>query len=266
VSSSNARQPQQTTIAGEIPALVWRGVGEGPLPVLIYMHGGGHDKWDVDNDVIDHVPSHGVTLLSFDMYMHGERIPTSGKPTERTADRFLAGMERSANDLFTILDYLKNDPEVNTDRIGLRGYSHSANVALVALGQGFPVQACLSVAGAGDLAALYAYLAHRVDVPSAQIAEEIDREREGFMRINPLHHVDVFPPCAIMMIHGLHDVLAPFSAHFALYQALLPHYRSRAGDCLFLAHADGHWPPESVKQQGLAWLVDRLTDDHAGAR
>lgn len=225
------------------------------------MHGGGHTKWDVDPLALAYIPPRGVTLLSFDLYMHGDRIPPSGRPTERTADRFLSSMERCAHDLFTILAYLQDDPTIDTNRLGLHGYSHSANVALVALGMSLPVRACLSIAGAGDLAALFAYMSHRVEVPSAQIAEELARERDRFMDINPLHHVDSFPPCAIMMIHGLHDVLAPFSAHFALYEALLPHYRSTPGDCLFVAHADGHWTPEAVKHLGFSWLVQRLAND-----
>lgn len=222
------------------------------------MHGGGHTKWDVDLAALEMLPQ-GVSLLSFDLWMHGDRIPPSGKPTERTADRFLNSMERCAHDLFTVVDYLRNDPLLDVDHVGLHGYSHSANVALVAIGMGLPVHACLSIAGAGDLAALFAYLAHRVDTPSVEITREMEKERARFMRLNPLHHVDSFPPCPIMMVHGLHDVLAPFSAHFALYEALLPHYRSQAGDCLFVAHADGHWSPQSVKRLAFSWLRDQLT-------
>lgn len=76
------------------------------------------------------------------------------------------------------------------------------------------------------------------------------------MAINPLYHVDRFPPRPIMMIHGLHDTITPFSAHFALYQALLPHYRSQPGDCMFVAHADGQWPSETVKRMAFSWLVE----------
>jgi len=56
-------------------------------------------KWDVDRSAIDHMSSHGITLLSFDLYMHGDRIPQEGKPTDRTADRFFTSMERCAGDL-----------------------------------------------------------------------------------------------------------------------------------------------------------------------
>ena len=259
MSATECPQAEQLTIADEIPAVVWHGAGDGPHPVVIYMHGGGHTKWDVDPIALELIPSQGVTLLSFDLWMHGDRIPPSGKPTERTADRLLTSMERCSADLFTILDYVRSNPEMDSDHLGLHGYSHSSNVALVALGMNLRVHACLSIAGAGDLAALFAYLAHQHDIPSGQIAQEMQREHDRFMRINPLHHVDSFSPCAIMMIHGLHDVLAPFSAHFALYQALLPHYRSKPGDCLFVAHADGHWTPDAVKRMGFSWLAERLT-------
>jgi uncharacterized protein len=259
MSTSDSPEPERLTVANHIPALMWRGKGDGPRPLLVHMHGGGHTKWDVDPSTIEYVPSQGVTLLSFDLYMHGDRIPPEGKPQERTANRFITSMEMCARDLFTILDALHDDPAIDIDRVGLRGYSHSANVALVAMGMNLPVRACLSIAGAGDLASLFAYLAHRVDMPSAEIAHEMTRERDRFMHINPLHHVDAFPPRPIMMVHGLHDILAPFSAHFALYQALLPHYRSQPGDCLVLSHADGHWTLHTVTQMALSWLVQQLT-------
>jgi fermentation-respiration switch protein FrsA (DUF1100 family) len=212
----------------------------------------------VDLIALEVIPSRGVTLLSFDLWMHGDRIPPEGKPTARTVDRLLTSMVRCAHDLITVCAYLKTDPAINEHRVGVHGYSYSANVALVALGMGVPVHACLSISGAGDLAGLFAYLAHQGEIPSAQIAQDLSQEHDRVMELNPLYHVDRFPPRPIMMIHGLHDIITPFSAHFALYQALLPHYRSQSGDCLFVAHADGHWTPDTVKRMAFAWLAERV--------
>lgn len=260
MSEGNEPQPERLTIAGEIPAIVWRAIGEGPRPVVVYMHGGNHTKWDVDPIGLEVILSRGVTLLSFDLWMHGDRIPPEGKPTARTADRLLTSMERCAEDLFTVCTSLSADPEIDESTVGLHGYSHSANVALVALGMGAPVHACLSISGSGDLAALFAYLAHQGEIPSATIARDLTKEHDRFMSINPLYHVDRFPPRPIMLIHGLHDTITPFSAHFALYQALRPHYRSQPGDCMFVAHADGHWTPETVKHMAFSWLAERVAE------
>jgi uncharacterized protein len=258
VASTHDVEPEQIIIAGNIPALVWRGAGMGPRPVIVHMHGGGGTKWDVRDEVVTHSHSCGVTLLSFDLYMHGDRRPAGRERKRFTPREQVSLLERSVRDLFTVVEYIGDDPAMDEGRIGLRGYSHSATVAHVALGMNVPVHACLSIAGWGDLATGLAHMAHRLDVPSVQIAEELREARQGVMHLNPLHHVDTFPPRPVMMIHGLHDVLAPFSTHFALYEALLPYYRSQPGDCLFLAHADGHWTPAAVEDTGLTWLMQRL--------
>ncbi len=117
VMTSASLNPQRQTIVGEIPALVWRGAGEGPHPVVVYMHGGNHTKWDVDPVALEVILPRGVTLLSFDLWMHGDRIPTTGKPTARTADRLLTSMERCAEDLFTVCTYLSGDPEIDENRV-----------------------------------------------------------------------------------------------------------------------------------------------------
>lgn len=251
-------EPEQFVIADAIPALAWRGRGDGPRPVVIYLHGGGHSKRDVGERAIELIPPRGITLLSFDLYRHGERKPPAEEEGERTARTQARVLERSARDLFTVIEHVRGDPAMDENRVGLRGYSHSANVALIAMGMRAPVRACLSVAGGGDLAAVFAYLLHHREVPSAEIARQLGEAGEDLQRISPLHHVDAFPPRPIMMIHGLHDTIAPFSAHFALYEALLPYYRGQAGDCLFVAHADGHWTPAAVEAMGLVWLVQQL--------
>lgn len=82
----------------------------------------------------------------------------------------------------------------------------------------------------------------------------------GLVRTNPLSHVDRFAPRRVLMIHALHDVMADFSGHFALYQALIPYYRDRPDDCLFLAHADGHGHPGIVEEMALTWIIRQLED------
>ncbi len=47
-------------------------------------------------------------------------------------------------------------------------------------------------------------------------------------------------------------------SHFALYEALLPYYRDQPGDCVFVAHANGHRTPDAVKESGFGWLVQQL--------
>jgi len=205
------------------------------------------------------LPASGVTLVSIDMHLHGDRIPPGFEWKEHiTARDVFTSIDQTARDLFTVVEHLRQDALVDADRIGLRGFSHSGYIVRVAMGMGVPVQASLSIAGGGDLAVGLAFFLHRHETPSTEIAAQLAELRADLVRTNPLYHVDAFPPRPIMMVHGLHDVLADFSGHFALYQALIPYYRDQPDDCIFIAHAGGHGPPRSVQELGLTWLVRHL--------
>lgn len=252
-------EPKQTTILGEIPAVIWRGAGSPPRPAIIWLQGGLETKWDVDEHVLRRVLALGVTVVSIDMYMHGERMPAGfeWKAPVPLADVF-ASIERTARDIFAVVDYLRQDPGVDADRLGLRGFSHSGHIVTVAMGMGVPVKACLSIAGGGDLSAGLAVFLRRQGVADAEIAAQLNALQDDLVRANPLYHVARFASRPIMMVHGLHDEHGGFSAQFALYQALIPYYQDRPEDCLFLAHAGGHAPPPRVEDLALTWLVRQL--------
>ncbi len=252
-------EPEQITIANEIPAVIWRGAGPPPRPAIIWLQGGLQTKWDVDNHVVQRVPASGVTIVSIDMHLHGERTPPGfeWKVPVPLADVFIS-IERTARDIFTVVEYLQQDPAVDANHIGLRGYSHSAHIVTLAMGMGAPVTACLSVAGGGDLTAGLTVFMHRQGTSRADAAAQLRELETELVRANPLYHVDRFAPKPIMMVHGLHDTQADFAAQFALYQALIPYYQDHPGDCLFLAHADGHAPPPYIEEFALSWLVRQV--------
>lgn len=259
--------PEQVTIAGEIPAVIWPGVGPPPRPAVIYLPGGLETKWDVDTYTRQRLPASGISLVSIDMYLHGDRIPPGFRWEAPVAARdVFASIERTARDLFQVVDFLKAHPAIDGDRLALRGLSHSGYIVTMAMGMGVPVKACLSIAGGGDLTAGLAHLLHRQQVPREKIAAQLAELQQDLVATNPLYHVDRFPPRPVLMVHALHDMMADFSGHFALYQALIPYYRARPDDCLFLAHADGHGHPGMVEEMAVTWLIRQLSSGAAMPR
>jgi fermentation-respiration switch protein FrsA (DUF1100 family) len=222
---------------------------------VIYLPGGTQTKWDVDPYTLEHLPFAGISIVSIDMAFHGDRMPPGFAWTAPVAARdVFTSIERTARDLFTVVDYLRDEPAIDADRLAVRGMSHSGYIVTMAMGMGLPVKACLSVAGGGDIAAGLAFFLHRQGVPRSEIAIQIKELQPDLVRTNPLYHVDRFAPRPVLMIHALHDIMADFSGHFALYQALIPYYRDQPDDCLFLAHADGHGHPGLVEELALTWI------------
>ncbi len=266
VTMRHLNRPEEVTIAGEIPAVIWHGIGPSPHPAVIYLQGGLQTKWDVDEYTLHRLPAAGVPIVSIDMYMHGDRTPPGFEWKGPVAARdVFTYIERTARDLFTVVDYLKRNPSIDADWLALRGMSHSGYIVTMAMGMGVRVSACLSIAGGGDLSAGLAFFLHRQEVPREEIAAQLQDLQADLVRTNPLYHVHRFAPRPVLMIHALYDVMADFSGHFALYQALIPYYRDRPDDCLFLAHADGHGHPGTVEEMALTWIIRQLDRRHGTA-
>jgi dipeptidyl aminopeptidase/acylaminoacyl peptidase len=267
MTEAQPRAPQRITIAGEIPAVIWHGIGPSPRPAVIYLPGGTETRWDVDTYTLQHVPAAGISLVSIDMALHGDRMPPGFAWRAPVAARdVFTSIEQTAHDLFTVVDYLRGEPSIDADRLVVRGMSHSGYIVTMAMGMGLPVKACLSIAGGGDIAAGLAFFLHRQSIPRSEIAAQLKELQPDLVRTNPLYHVDRFAPRPILMVHALHDIMADFSGHFALYQALIPYYRDQPDDCLFLAHADGHGHPGLVEELALTWIkrqLDRNDEVHS---
>jgi len=254
-----AYEPERIEIAGQIPTLIWRAREGGRRPAIIYLSGGGQTKHDVAPEDRETAHTAGVTLVSFDMHQHGDRQPPDFKVQERAGlDEFFHFVEHTTHDLDTVIQYLRQDPAVDSDHIGIRAISLSASAALAAIAQGLEVSACLSICGAGDFATAASWRMHRNGLTTEEISGELHRAAERLGRLDPLHHPEMFPPCAVMMIHGVADESVPIGGHRALFDALVPYYLDRPQDCVFLAHPGRHGIRPGLHRLGWTWLLEHL--------
>lgn len=232
-----------------------------PGPAIISLHGAGGNKGDIAQETVEHVTSSGVTLVTIDAYLHGERAPAGfdiRDPGTFTTLLFLEIIQRTAQDLFTVVAYLNDQARIEQDHIGLRGGSMGGYIALAAVGMGLAVRAVLSVAGGAD----YLQSFPRRIEPDAAEAPDVGelREHDRLVRqVDPLYHVDAFPPRPVLLIHGERDHISPIGGDYTLYHALAPHYRTQPQNCLFLTHAGEHGTPESIETFGWSWLEREIS-------
>lgn len=260
-------EPEHLRIADEIPALIWRAAGTGPRPAIVTIHGGGGSKKDLDARTIERVTSIGVTLVSIDLYLHGEHVPPDFDRRalgESSLPLLLEIYGHTARDLFGVLAHLGDDSAVDRDRLGIRGGSMGGYIVLAAMGMGVLARAALSVCGAADYTRTFTRRLQRHNVGDDEIERQIKEVEPRIREIDPIFHLDGFPPRPVMMIHGARDPLVPIEAHRALYDALVPRYRKRPQDLLFLTHAGGHETPQSVEDLGWDWLIRQLSTRRTG--
>jgi uncharacterized protein len=261
-------EPEHIQVADEMPALIWRGAGTGARPAIISLHGLGGRKEDIDPDIVQSVMSRGITLVTFDAYLHGEHVPAGQQaPESYTFATLLTALGHTVKDLFALVARLQRDEAIDGERIGLRGGSMGGYIALAAVGQDLPVHIVLSVCGAADYPNTFGNDPHGEN--SARSSVEVAQTREAWEEVRPLDpllHVARFPPRPVLMIHGARDPLVPIAGHRALFDALVPHYSERPEDCLFITHAGDHATPLSLERSGWEWLTEQLlrrTADHA---
>lgn len=260
-----AREPERTRIAGAIPALIWRGDGAGVRPAIVSIHGGGGSKDDIEPEIVDYVTSRGVTLVTIDAHLHGERRRSAGEawssdPFDEVG--FLEIIEQTARELFAVFAYLRDDGAIDADRIGVRGGSMGGYIALAATGLGVQACAVLSICGGADYVNSFGpNLSASGTIEAAQM-EELERRARA---IDPLFHADRFPPRPVFLIHGVRDPLVPIAGARALYDALTPYYQERPQDLLFLSHAGEHGTPEGIERMGWDWLIERTYEPDQAA-
>jgi dipeptidyl aminopeptidase/acylaminoacyl peptidase len=253
------RRAERTLIGGLIPALIWRAPAPGPRPAIIYLPGGGQTKEDVIREVHAQALDAGVTVVSFDMAVHGERQhPRRAREAQVTMDDFLDFVETTTADLRVVVDALHADDSIDAARIGLRGISLSASAMLSAIAQGLEAAACLAICGAGDFAAAGSWRLQRDGLTSEETADALQRVSGRLHRVDPLHSPDRFPPCAVMLVHGLADESVPYHSGYTFWQALAPYYTDRPQDCVFLSHPGRHGIRDDVRRTTWLWLLERI--------
>lgn len=259
MSKQDHLHPEHLTIAGDIPAFIWRGQGKPAQPAIIYLPGGGDTKHEVNPEARRAAVARGVAVVSFDMHEHGDRRPSDFTPPERpTLGQFLDFVEQTVRDLDVVVQHLHQDEEIDENRLGIRAISLSASAALAAIGQGLSICACLSICGSADFAASASWRMQRDGASAEEVTEALRTSAEQLARFDPLQHVEAFPPCSIMMIHGLSDRSVPIDRHRALLDALAPFYLDHPQDCVLLTHPGGHGIRPSLHRLGWEWLLERL--------
>jgi putative phosphoribosyl transferase len=100
--------------------------GDGPFPLVIFVHGLGSSKESPRNVVIaTHLVDAGIATLLFDLSGHGE-----------SSDDAAGGLDAYVADVDAVFQWAGSQPEVRKDLVGIAGSSMGATVAAAAVIEG----------------------------------------------------------------------------------------------------------------------------------
>lgn len=219
----------------------------GPVPCVLLLHGwsGSKEAWWADNNYISGgnvrkaVLDAGYAVFALDAQCHGDRISVNDfAPVNHFQDPALGPQQRkgylslseiyiqTTRDYRRAIDYLATRPEIDSQRIGVFGYSMGGAQAYLLTGVEPRVKAVVSCCAPKDA--------------------------QKFSLVGPQNFFAGFGDRPFLTVMGRSDELCPVEHAEAMHQ-LNPSSRKE----LMLLDAGHKFPPTYV-EPAVKWLRDRL--------
>lgn len=192
-----------------IPAFYYKAKGDGPHPVVLYVHGGPELQV---RPTFSSTIQNWVNELGLSVIAPNVRGSTGYGRSYHQLDNGVK-REDSVRDIGALLDWIEQQPELDKTRIGIVGGSYGGYMVLGAL-TNFPgrIKAGIDVVGITDFVTfLKNTKEYRRDLRRAEYGDERDDElRKVLERISPLRNAGKIE-AALFVLHGQNDPRVPIS-------------------------------------------------------
>lgn len=219
----------------EIPAFYYRAEGEGPRPVIIDIHGGpeSQERPGFSSSIQYWVNELGVSVIAPNVR------GSAGYGNEYVALDNGFNREDSVRDIGALLDWVAEQPELDSDRVLVYGGSYGGYMVLASL-----VHYSDRLAGGVNIVGISNFVTflentngYRRDLRRAEYGDERDPEMYDFLQeISPANQADQIT-APLFIIQGYNDPRVPASEA----EQILAAVREAGGDPWYLLAMDeGH--------------------------
>lgn len=201
------RYPTFDEVDGEprqIPAFVYAGVGDGPRPVLINIHGGpeAQARYRTGQGATEKA---GITLITPNV-----RGSTGyGRTYASLDDKYLR--EDAVRDIGSLLDWIEEQPDMDASRVAVTGGSYGGYMVLASLVHYSPRLRCgIDIVGVSNFVTFLENTAdYRRDIRRAEYGDERIPEMRAFLEeIAPLNNAERITS-QLMVVQGANDPRVP---------------------------------------------------------
>lgn len=220
----------------EVDGIFLRPKADGVYPCVLLPHGLTNNKEIAIKRYGDALIKKGLAVLALDAPEHGrQRQPNKNMWSEAV---ITVAVHEGGRNYRRVLDYLATRQDVDSQRIGLLGYSLGAITGAVLGGVDERVKA-FALCADGD--------------PFRPIAQATQnaKTREAIFDVSPSLYIGHITPRPIIMYNGNHDVVIVPPAAVLMQQAAQQPKQ-------IVWYNGGHDVPETIQARAVAWMAAKL--------
>lgn len=245
----------------EIPAVMYKAIGETPSPVLIDIHGGPTSQY---RPRFSPITQYWVNQLGITVIGPNVRGSTGYGNTYANLDNGML-REDSVRDIGALLDWIATQPDLDSSRVAVYGGSYGGYMVLASMVHySSRLKSAVSVVGISNFVTfLESTKGYRRDLRRVEYGDERIPEMRAFLeKIAPLNNVDKIQK-PILIGQGLNDPRVPASESEQIVDAL----KAKDVDVWYvLANDEGHGFSKKVNrdywnQVVAAFLTKYLIDE-----
>jgi dienelactone hydrolase len=225
---------------GRVSGFLVKPPGKGPFPGVILMHGAGGDSRQMLVQAT-WLAGRGAVALAIDspFARNPNRQLPQGVPGLRAESDLIA---QNVVELRRAVDVLREEANVDEDRIGFVGFSGGARTGAILAGNEDRIRAYVLMSGGS------APVAEIVKAVPVEARVEVEEILNG---VDPLAHVRNAEPAKLLFLNGRRDQVVPRAALNALYRNA-----SRPKEIRW--YPTTHEPTVAAYRDMLAWLTEEL--------
>lgn len=260
-------------IVNEIPVLSIYSNTIVKAPLVFYIHGYGADR-EQALDFGYMLAKKGFYYVSIDCKGHGERKVnnesnkfTTVFPEDTGLDTYVhmhEVIEQSAIDIQHLLEYFKGKVEIDSDNIGISGFSMGGYASFYIAANNPDIKVAVSIAGKPSFAKAW-----QDSITSTATYEqwskqlqnavgEIEERTEYFSKIDPFEKLSDFAPKPLLIINGDQDTDSLYIYSLELYKKLSPLYANNPEKLRLSMPFVNHQFSYSMKSEACNWFEKHL--------
>jgi len=202
----------------QIPAFVYQPRGDGPFPVIIYIHGGPESQYR---------PGFSSTFQMWAAELGAAIIAPNVRGSLGYGNEYLSlddGFRRedSVRDIGALLDWIAGQPELDESRVAVYGGSYGGYMVLAsAVHYSDRLKAAVDVVGISNFVTfLESTQDYRRDLRRIEYGDEREPEMRAFLeRISPLNQVEKIQ-VPLLVVQGQNDPRVPVTEAEQIVSAL----------------------------------------------